>query len=283
MSDEEWRVRLGTRVEERSDTHAIYSFYLTDDQIDTARYHSANWQNGDNIKGYRAVTRVKNQGNCGSCWAFATIGCFESIYAIAGNPLTAFSEEFLINCVEDPRLNKCGGGSPLAAAERLTENYIPLERDCEYFSYDPSEAHECYDLSCHWSNGNIVAKKALKIDVRYQNMEEAMAAYLYCYGPMVVSVDASSDAWKHYRAGIIDQCPPYSPSTTLNHAVLLVGYGTDHGTPYWLVKNSWTPLWGEEGYGRILRVTVCAAFLHSPSLSSFKLLSARFAANHSLL
>jgi len=186
------------------------------------------------------VNPVKNQEQCGSCWAFCTVANIEGVYYNQHGELPNLSEQELVSC--DTNDNGCNGGLPAYAAEFLIENEVGLESEGDY----PYEAEK----------EKCVAKEALEqvfvTDYRQVMEEGDMAAALVQFGPLSIGLNA--DPLGYYWGGIINPEDPEDCSASgIDHGVAIVGYGEDDGTPYWTVRNSWSADWGEAGYFRIVR------------------------------
>ncbi|KAL0849603.1 hypothetical protein ABMA28_013862 [Loxostege sticticalis] len=191
---------------------------------------------------HNVVTRVKDQGDCGSCWAFSAIGCLESQYALRYNKLKEFSEQQLVDCDDDDF--GCEGGLMEDAFLWLINNGgVMSEEDYPYSGKD--------DM-CQFNETKVQTTiyECGRID---GNNETLLAKQLVHSGPLAIGINA--DAIGFYNGGIVDHCHSHK----MNHGVLLVGYGEEKGTPYWIVKNSWGPDWGEDGYFRIIRNKNCNA------------------------
>nr|AAZ23596.1 cysteine protease [Leishmania aethiopica] len=193
-----------------------------------------------------AVTPVKNQGACGSCWAFSVVGNIESQWAVAGHRLTALSEQQLVSC--DDMDSGCGGGLMTQAFEWLLRNMngtMFTEDSYPYvstFGYVP----ECTNSS------QLVPGARIDGYVMIESNETVMAAWLAKSGPISIGVDASS--FMSYHGGVLTSCA----GKQLNHGVLLVGYNMTGEVPYWVIKNSWGENWGEKGYVRVtMGVNAC--------------------------
>lgn len=262
MSPEEWQkhfqenisvARSGLVGSTAAAGSGLSEISFTDAQIQQARASTVDWQTGLNPKRMRAITRVKNQGQCGSCWAFSTIGALEAAWIIAGNAMSAFSEQSVLDCIQASQLNGCHGGAVEVLVDQLlTAPARPYEMNYEYLSYDGS-SHACITVA---DQGPLVGKPSVAYAITYypdQTMEDAMMAYVYFNGPVIASVKASGNEWKTYQGGIL-QCETPTQVDELDHGVLIVGYGKDEaGNAYWRIKNSWSPIWGETGYVRLLR------------------------------
>jgi len=209
------------------------------------------------------VTPVKNQGQCGSCWAFASVETLESQWAIKTGILQELSEQFVLDCA--PNEDQCGGqggcngGTAGVAYERLAEiGGIPSEWTYPYLSA-LGDAGKCHGLPLPPAKPHSGAVSAAATVTGYRNtIQNSYADMMYTLatiGPLVITVDA--EGWHDYSSGVFDGRNTNQNQTNpvLDHAVQLVGYGTDKetGQDYWLVRNSWTSLWGEKGYIRILR------------------------------
>jgi len=205
------------------------------------------------------VSPVKNQQQCGSCWAFSTIGNVESQYAIKTKKMTQFAEQLLVDCSKgcsnEPPYGVvcnqgCGGGWQWNAFEDIIY-WGGVETESEY-PYTGSEG------SCRMDKTKIQSPIAnytcLTKNTTVGADEDVMASYLYTNGPISIALDA--DYVEGYTSGIIDPPTPADcQGTSLDHAVLIVGYGVDSTSqlPFWIVKNSWGASWGENGYFRIVR------------------------------
>ncbi len=186
------------------------------------------------------TTPVKNQGMCGSCWAFAATETIESHLMIYRNQFVELSEQQLVEC--DVNNQGCEGGSEIMAYIYSMYNPLSIEWSYPYTSF--------FGEQWYCNKSKVVEGIKIKGYKRVkENTYNDLMNTLYHQGPLSVAVDAST--WSSYHSGIFDGCN--KTDIELNHAVQLVGYGTDQGVDYWLVRNSWGIEWGESGYIRLLR------------------------------
>lgn len=186
-----------------------------------------------------AVTHVKDQANCGSCWSFSATGSIEGINVITNGKLLNISEQQLIDCSTDYGNNGCEGGSMDLAFKYVIKNGLCSEKEYPYTAQEGS-CEECDTVVNITGYQDITSndEKALKRVVSQQ--------------PVSVAIQANSRSFQMYSSGIYSDL---SCGNQLDHGVLIVGYGYDlfHDMDYWIVKNSWGPNWGENGYIRMER------------------------------
>jgi len=185
-----------------------------------------------------AVTPVKNQGSCGSCWSFSTTGALEGLHYIKTGELISLSEQELMDCSKDEGNNSCEGGLMDYAFEFVIKEGICLE---SAYPYEEEDHYTCKDSSCD-SKMKITGYK----DVDHN--EQALMAAI-SQQPVSIAIEADQSAFQFYSSGVLtSEC-----GTQLDHGVLAVGYGQENGVNYWKVKNSWGPQWGDEGYIKLSR------------------------------
>jgi C1A family cysteine protease len=187
-----------------------------------------------------AVTPVKNQGQCGSCWAFSSTGALEGAHHLATGNLVSLSEANLVNC--STKNNGCNGGLMDYAFEYAETNPIMTEKD---WPDQPSKQFlGCY---MHYKKSEGVATVSSYADVTPNTPSQLKAAL--ATGPVSVAIEADKAAFQQYTGGVITGS---ACGTQLDHGVLAVGWGTDATAgDYFIVKNSWGPSWGDEGYVKI--------------------------------
>lgn len=188
------------------------------------------------------VTNVKNQGQCGSCWSFSTTGSLEGQHALKTGDLVSLSEQNLIDCSTLYGNHGCKGGLMDNAFRYIIHN----EGDDTEISY-PYQAH---NELCRFRRADVGATMSAYRDIERGSVEDLTEA-IDRIGPISVAMDASRPSFHSYRRGVYRDFT--CSSKKLDHGVLAVGYGTYEGTPYFLVKNSWGPSWGMEGYFMIER------------------------------
>ncbi|KAL1195415.1 putative cysteine protease RDL4 [Cardamine amara subsp. amara] len=194
---------------------------------------SVDWRNEG------AVTEVKDQGLCRSCWAFSTVGAVEGLNNIVTGELITLSEQDLINCNKEN--NGCGGGKIETAYEFIINNGgLGTNNDYPY---------KAVNGVC---NGRFKENnKNVMID-GYENLpanEESALMKAVAHQPVTAIIDSSSREFQLYESGVFDG----ACGTNLNHGVVVVGYGTENGRDYWIVKNSRGNTWGEAGYMKMAR------------------------------
>ena len=178
------------------------------------------------------VTPVKNQGTCGSCYSFGAIGGIESALAISGKPLRRFSEQQIVDCSADYHNHGCGGGLISNSYHFLMDHGLVADEDYPYKGKRNECASEGKKEVIRLKGCRQVGKSVDELIKTVQTM------------PVPVAFVANPDLF-FYKFGVYN---PSNCGSSVNHAVLLVGYDKDYKTPFFRIKNSWGTWWGKSGY-----------------------------------
>ncbi|KAJ8766873.1 hypothetical protein K2173_009217 [Erythroxylum novogranatense] len=235
LTNEEYRARyLGTRMDMRNRTlgsrgPSMRYLHAVGDELPA----EVDWR----AKG--AVVPVKDQGQCGSCWAFSTVGAVEGINQIVTGDLISLSEQELVDC--DKSYNQgCNGGLMDYGFQFIINNGgIDTEEDYPY---------KATDNLCDPKRKNA---RVVTID-GYQDVpenDEKSLQKAVAHQPVSVAIEAGGRAFQLYQSGVFTGIC----GTELDHGVVAVGYGTENGKDHWIVRNSWGPDWGENGYIKMER------------------------------
>jgi len=192
---------------------------------------SVDWR----TQGY--VTPIKDQGQCGSCWAFSAVASLEGQNFKKTGKLVSLSEQNLVDCSTAQGNQGCNGGLMDQAYEYIkTNNGIDTEASYPY---------KAVDQACKFDAANIGATVTGYTDIPSGD-ETALTNAIATIGPIAVAIDASHLSFQLYRKGVYHEL--LCSSKNLDHGVTAVGYGVESGKDHYIVKNSWGEIWGEKGY-----------------------------------
>ena len=226
------------------DAMAVANFNPYVVQVKNAAPDAWDWRE----KGY--VSPVKDQGSCGSCWAFSTVGNLEGLYYKEKQTMVTLSEQMLVDC--DTYDSGCNGGLMENTFTWLKENGgIMTDTDYPY----KGRKGTCQSDETKYVDMQITGYTKLGSGSSTWDPvdEDEIKEFLYETGPLAVALNANP--LQTYSSGILDKTSSQCPTSGMNHAVTMVGYGHDDSQDkdYWIVKNSWGKNWGEDGYFRIRR------------------------------
>nr|XP_027214003.1 cathepsin L-like isoform X2 [Penaeus vannamei] len=235
LTEHEFRQMLGLRPDLRP----------TLSQMEPAEIPSGDIPSEFDWRDHGVVTPVKNQGMCGSCWAFSVTGNVEGQWALKHKHLYSLSEQELVDC--DKTDEGCNGGMPENAYEAIAElGGLETENDYPY---------EAKDDKCHFNKNKV--KVTVNGSVELPQNEDDLARWLVTHGPISIGINAN--ALQFYVGGVSHPLKFLCNPKSLDHGMLIVGYGVHtypvfkKTLPFWIVKNSWGEEWGEQGYYRVYR------------------------------
>lgn len=240
MSSEEFSQHMGFRQNRE----------FLESKEQSLKFETGSHDYGDSVDWVQdgAVTPVKDQGQCGSCWSFSTTGALEGVYYIENKKSMSFSEQELVDCDKlgnGGRDHGCNGGLMDNAFNWIiNQKGLCSEEDYPYFSGETKDRGECKSSSCTNVAGSDITTY---YDVK-PSSDDAMMSALYTQ-PVSIAIQADQKDFQLYKSGVFTG----SCGTTLDHGVLAVGYGSEGGEDYYLVKNSWSETWGDGGYIKLGR------------------------------
>ncbi|KAK8741885.1 hypothetical protein OTU49_002444, partial [Cherax quadricarinatus] len=232
MTNEEFNaVMKGYKRGTHTEPHTVYQV-----KEDAPRAATVDWRTEG------AVTGVKDQGQCGSCWSFSATGSLEAQHYFATGKLISLSEQQLVDCAGGLYFNQgCNGGWVNQAFKYIRDHGSEKETAYPYTAVDGT---------CKFNSNNVAATLSSYVTIP-EGSESSLESAAASEGPISVAIDASRLSFQLYGSGVYYESK--CSSTELDHAVLVVGYGTESGDEYFLVKNSWGTSWGESGYIKMSR------------------------------
>jgi len=223
---------------------AIMGYVPEEERVKVATMFKETNADGINWVDRGAVTGVKDQGQCGSCWAFSTIGSLEGAHYMATGELQSFSEQQLVDCAGlRYGLLGCNGGMQDRAYNYYEAGHKAMKED----AYPYTSGTTKKSGSCQYSEADATSVTVTDYSYVTKNTPSQMKAALE-NGPLAVAIEADKRVFQTYSSGVLSDS---ACGTTLDHAVLAVGWGTEAGQEYFLVKNSWNTTWGDQGYIKI--------------------------------
>jgi len=207
--------------------------------------------NSFDARAYGWVTPARSQASCGSCAAFATGGAMEICLARAKAPTAItgldISEQQLVDCAYDGNgANGCNGAWLSAYPKWIAGKQVSHEYGYPYANSQP--ALKC-QYKPYWNPGATIDEAI----VEYRCSDDKIMNLIYQYGSVVIGLYAGDHGFDNYVSGVFDTCT--APPKNINHAVLAIGWGTESGIPYWLIKNSWGKSYGDNGFLKVKRGT----------------------------
>eukprot|EP00164_Ancoracysta_twista_P001217 GFYU01001596.1.p2 GENE.GFYU01001596.1~~GFYU01001596.1.p2 ORF type:complete len:341 (+),score=114.05 GFYU01001596.1:31-1053(+) len=247
MTDEEFADRYLGAVASQDECSATGSHPLTGDDAPPSK----DWRDAG------ILTPVKNQGHCGSCWTFSTTGCLEAHHNKKTGEMVSLSEQNLVDCAQAFNNHGCNGGLPSHAF-----NYVKYNGGINTEAAYPYEAK---DGTCRFNPAKVGATVVGEVNITRGAENTELKDAVAFHGPVSIAFQVVGD-FRSYKSGVYRSTACKSGPGDVNHAVLAVGYGTEDGEDYWIVKNSWGPEWGDKGYFKIARgenmcgVSTCASY-----------------------